>query len=208
MSAPPIGMMTSTPSTNAIAVMMRNGGHFASGAATKNAIPKPIIARNISRLTICCPLNTIGALENSRNLLPRPASLPKAMTDPENVIAPMKVPRNSSMRLPAGIGSARLNAVGELTTAVAMSTAARPTSECIAATSSGICVISTRLAAYQPTRPPTTSAPSENQTFWVTAKVTRTAITMPTMPKRLPWRADSGCERPLSARMNRTLATR
>ena len=149
-------------------------------------MPKPIIATNISRLTVCWPLKTTGALENSRNLLPRPASLPKAITEPENVIAPMNVPRKSSMRLPAGIGSSRLNAVGVLTTAVAMSTAARPTSECIAATSSGICVISTRFAAYQPTRPPTTSAPSETQTFCVTAKVTSTAITMPTMPKRLP----------------------
>jgi hypothetical protein len=47
-----------------------------------------------------------------------------------------------------------------LTTAKAMRTAARPTSECIAATSSGICVISTRLATYQPITPPTVKARS------------------------------------------------
>ena len=99
--------------------------------------------------------------------------------------------------------------MGVLTTAVAMSTAARPTSECIAATSSGICVISTRLAAYQPIEAAHHQrAERERHAFCVTAKVTSTAITMPTMPKRLPCRADSGCESPLSARMKRTLATR
>ena len=66
-----------------------------------------------------------------------------------------------------------LNAVGLLTTAAAISTAARPTSECIAATSSGICVISTRLATNQPMRPPTASAPSERHIdLPVTASVT------------------------------------
>ncbi len=107
---------------------------------------------------MCWPLNTTGALENSRNCLPRPASLPKAITEPEKVIAPTNVPMNSSTRLPAGIGSCTPNAGGLLTTAMAMSTAAMPTSECIAATSSGICVISTRLATIQPTAPPMTSA--------------------------------------------------
>ena len=51
---------------------------------------------------MCCPLNTTGALENSRSILPSPASLPNAITDPENVIAPTNVPMNSSTRLPAG----------------------------------------------------------------------------------------------------------
>jgi hypothetical protein len=100
----------------------------------------------------------MGALENSRNFLPRFASLPNAITEPENVIAPTKVPMNSSTRLPRGSGTGMLKASGLLTTAKAMSTAARPTSECIAATNSGICVISTRLATYQPMTPPTVNA--------------------------------------------------
>jgi hypothetical protein len=54
-----------------------------------------------SRLTKCCPLNTTGALEN-RRAFSEPGSLPNAITDPENVIAPTNVPMNNSTRLPAG----------------------------------------------------------------------------------------------------------
>jgi hypothetical protein len=150
----------------------------------------------------------MGALENSRNFFPRFASLPKAITDPENVIAPTNVPMNSSTRLPAGIGSPILKASGLLTTATAISTAARPTSECMAATSSGICVISTRLATTHPTTPPTTSAAMAMSTRPLIHSVVTTAIDMPVMPNRLPRRAVSGCERPFRARMKKTLAAR
>ena len=37
MSAPPMGMMISTPRTKAIAVMTMNGNHCPSGPAKKNA---------------------------------------------------------------------------------------------------------------------------------------------------------------------------
>ncbi len=40
------------------------------------------------------------------------------------------------------------------------------------------------------------------------ASVVRTAIAMPIMPKRLPWRDEAGEERPRNARMNRMPATR
>ena len=99
-------------------------------------------------------------------------------------------------------------APGLLTTAMAMSTAARPTSECMAATSSGICVISTRLATSQPTMPPTASAASVRSTRRVMSSVVATAMVMPAMPKRLPRRAESGLDRPLRARMKSTLAAR
>ena len=85
----------------------------------------------------------------------RPDSLPNAITDPEKVIAPMKVPMKSSSLLPVGISAGRPNDTGLLIAAIAISTAARPTSECIAATSSGICVICTRLATTAPMVPPT-----------------------------------------------------
>ena len=191
MSAPPIGMMISTPSTNAIAVIDEERRPLRRrGRRSRSATPKPTITSDSSRLTRCWPLKTTGALENSRNFLPRPASLPNAMTEPEKVIAPTNVPMNSSTRLPAGIGSAMLKARGLLTTATAMSTAARPTSECIAATSSGICVISTRLATNQPiSAADGQGAERQIQTVCVTAKVTSTAIAMPTMPNRLPRRA-------------------
>ncbi len=188
--------------------MAMNGGQWPSTSATTNRIPSATITTAIRRFTSCWPLKTTGALENSRNFFPRLASLPKAMTEPEKVIAPTNVPMNSSTRLPRGIGNGMLNAFGLLTTAHAMRTAARPTSECIAATSSGICVISTRLATYQPTTPPTVRARSAHWTWPVIASVVTTAIAMPAMPNRLPRRAPSGCERPLSARMKRTLATR
>ncbi len=105
-------MMINTPSTNAIAAITMNGVHWASFGARKNAIPKPIITIASTRLSRCWPLNTTGALEKRRNFFPRPASLPKAITEPENVIAPTKVPMKSSRRLPVGSGSGRLNAAG------------------------------------------------------------------------------------------------
>ena len=129
------------------------GVHALSGAV-KNATPKPIITSASTRLTMCWPLNTTGALENSRKCLPRPASLPNAMTEPEKVSAPTKVPMKSSSRLPAGSCAGMPKAVGLLTTETAISTAAMPTSECIAATSSGICVICTRRATNAPIEPP------------------------------------------------------
>jgi len=153
-------------------------------------------------------MKTTGALENRRLYLPRPASLPNAMIEPVKVTAPMKVPMNSSIRLPAGIGTSMLNADGSLTTANAMSTAARPTSECIAATSSGICVICTRLETMMPMTAPTASAPIARSIRRLTASVVRMASAMPIIPNRLPRRALSGCDSPRSDRMKRMLASR
>ena len=89
-----------------------------------------------------------------------------------------------------------------------MSTAARPTRECMAATSSGMLVICTRLAATMPMRPPTTIIPSATSTRLVMARVVTMAMVMPTMPNTLPRLAESGCDRPFRDRMNRTLAVR
>ena len=99
-----------------------------------------------------------------------PESLPKAITEPLKVIAPMAAPRNSSSRLPAGIAkrakpSTRYapsgvlapitaatgagvmpKAQGSTTAATAMNTAAMPIMLWKKATNSGICVISTVLA--------------------------------------------------------------
>ena len=62
------------------------------------------IARPMARFTQCWPLNCTGAPWNRRNLY-LPESLPKAITEPLKVMAPMAAPRNSSRRFPAGIGS-------------------------------------------------------------------------------------------------------
>ena len=83
-----------------------------------------------------------------------PESLPKAITEPLKVIAPIAAPRNSSSRLPA---RDRLRPWrrcrrphGSTTAATAMNTAARPIMLWKKATSSGIFVISTVLARQAP----------------------------------------------------------
>ncbi len=138
-----------------------NGGHSSRVGAVKKAMPNPIMAMPRARLTQCWPLKTTGALR----ILPE--SLPKAMTDPEKVIAPMKVPMNSSALCSPVSGECNPIASGLFTAATAMKTAARPTSECIAATSSGICVICTRRATIAPMTPPTTMPPRIGSTFLV-----------------------------------------
>ena len=88
-----------------------------------------------------------------------------------------------------------------------------PTSEWNAATSSGIEVIGTRRAITAPPPPPiamptTTSTQAENEAGGCEASVVTIAIVMPIMPSRLPRRLVSGFDRPRSARMKRTPATR
>ncbi len=144
--------------------MTMNDGHSAC-SAMKNATPKPIIAMPMARLSQCWPGNTTGAEEKGRKCLPSPASLPNAITEPENVIAPMNVPMKSSALWSPVIGECRPIASGLLTAAIAMNTAARPTSECMAATSSGICVICTRRATTAPIAPPTTIPARIGSTF-------------------------------------------
>ena len=123
-----------------------------------------MMAMATTRLMMCWPGKLTGAPWNRRNLY-LPASLPKAITEPEKVTAPTKVPMNSSRRLPKGSGVSRVaiwKAQGSDTAATAMQTAARPISECMAATSSGILVISTFFAAKAPMAPPTTT-PEQHQ---------------------------------------------
>src|SRR5580704_17144951 len=53
----------------------------------------------------------------------------------------------------------------------------------------------------------TNSQPSPSAGGWA-ASVVATAIAMPIMPKKLPWRDDAGLDSPRSDRMNSTPATR
>src|SRR6476659_9127571 len=88
-----------------------------------------------------------------------------------------------------------------------------PTSEWKAATSSGIEVIGTLRAITAPIPPPmampriTSTQAMPSAGGW-TASVVATAIAMPIMPNRLPWRDVAGLDRPRSDRMNSTPATR
>ena len=144
------------------------------------------------------PLEDDRRAREQPEILPSPASLPNAMTEPENVIAPMNVPMNSSTRLPAGIGIAdaerrrvvddrdgdehrreadervhRRHELGHLRHLHALRD--EPADEAAngeRADRAGRCAA-------------------------VIANVVSTASAMPTMPKRLPRRAVSGWERPL-----------
>ncbi|MCY1340928.1 hypothetical protein D9M69_268550 [compost metagenome] len=155
MSAPPIGMMISTPMTKARATSRAKAPMLPVKVKYR---PRPMMARPTSRFSLCWPANCTGAPWNRRNLY-LPDSLPKAITEPEKVMAPMAAPRNSSRRLPAGMASPSCATMpsdcGSTTAAMAMNTAARPIMLCMKATSSGILVISTRLAMIEPAVPPT-----------------------------------------------------
>ena len=152
-----------------------------------------------------------------------PDSLPNAITEPLNVMAPIAAPRNNSSRLPVGMASplaVMLKAQGSATAATAMNTAARPIMLCMNATSSGILVISTRFAITVPAVPPTSSAPSTQDMpaapFWpicpaslkIKAAVVTMATPMPIMPNRLPRIEVVGWLKPFSAWMKQTLAKR
>src|SRR5690554_271618 len=82
----------------------------------------------------------------------------------------------------------------------------------MSATSSGIWVIFTTLAAYRPMAPPMTSAPTiQAMPDGLTPgpnTVASTARAMPTMPNRLPRREVSGLDSPPRLRMNRMAAPR
>ena len=88
-----------------------------------------------------------------------------------------------------------------------------PTSEWKAATSSGIEVIGTRRAITAPMPPPmamprmTSTQATPSAGGWL-ASVVATAIAMPIMPNKLPWRDEAGLDSPRSDRMNSTPATR
>jgi len=102
---------------------------------------------------------------------------------------------------------------GRVERPAATSTAQRPTSEWNIATSCGIAVICTVRARHAPMLPPMakprmTSTQDSRPTGGLNASVVTTAMAMPAMPKRLPCREDAGDDRPRSARMNRTPATR
>ncbi len=145
------------------------------------------------------------------------------MTEPVKVTAPMNAPSANSMRVPPGMGVPLLTipkAQGSDTADTAISTAAKPIMLCMKATSSGILVISTRLAIKVPAAPPITKPtntqampamplwPASAASLRIKATVVSTAMAMPAMPKALPRIDVVGCDRPLSAWMKKTLATK
>src|SRR5689334_958070 len=152
MSAPPIGMMSSTPTTNASAVKIQN--HWPSGFWANNAM-SAAMAMPMARFSQCWAGNITG----SPDIVPD--SLAKAMIEPEKVIAPMTMPSDISMRLAkrmAPVSSRMPKDSGLRNAAAATSTAAMPTRLWKPATSSGIAVIWMRRAMMVPMMPPTAMA--------------------------------------------------
>ena len=105
MSAPPIGMMMSTPTTRARAVTSQNAWY---DSVRQNQIARPTRTRPSTAFRWCWNANTAGAPETS------PWSLRKATMDPVNVMAPMATPMDISMRLAVAMrpGSPIPNACG------------------------------------------------------------------------------------------------
>ena len=89
-----------------------------------------------------------------------------------------------------------------------MNTAARPTSECIAATSWGISVMPTRVAMTTPAAPPMTTIriTSQSPVTPGARSVARNASAMPVIPYQTARLALSCPERPPSDRMKSTAA--
>ena len=105
MSAPPIGMMMSTPTTRARAVTSQNAW-YDSVWQNQTAMPTRTSPRTAFRW--CWNAKTTGAPET------RPWSFRKATIEPVKVMAPMATPMDISMRLAAAIrpGSPIPNACG------------------------------------------------------------------------------------------------
>ena len=206
MSAPPIGMIISTPSASARSVTIRKSK------------PPPVSTRRMTKKTSATASAMLIRWRAGRMIgapLIRADSLRNAITEPVKVSAPMATPSDISTRLCGWMLPAvpMSKASGAKKAPAATSTAAMPTSEWKAATSSGIAVIGTRRAMTAPMPPPiatpriTRIQASASAGGWL-ASVVRTAIPMPTMPNRLPWRLVAGLDSPRSDRMNSTPATR
>src|SRR5262245_17393506 len=194
MSAPPIGMMISAPNTNDASASNQNA---ARASLPANQTTTTMIASARPRLIACRAGKMIGAP------LMRPESLRNAMTDPVKVTAPIAVPSDISTRLAPWMWPMvpMPNAFGAYSAPAATSTAAMPTSEWNAATSSGIAVIGTRRAITDPMPPPqampsTTNTQDPNPAGGWEARVVSTAMTMPAMPNILPRWLDSGLDSP------------
>ena len=146
MSAPPIGMMISTPSRNASAVIDDERQPCRSASAMKNQMPKPTIAMRERQI------QHVLAREHDRRALEQAELyLPDELAERDHRAGERDRAderADEELELVAGAGSAPARSERRRVVAPRRSrcsTAARPTSECIAATSSGICVICTRL---------------------------------------------------------------
>jgi len=211
MSAPPIGMMMSTPMTKASASMAKKA---VQSPVTMKPRPRPEHGQTQHQIELVLTGKLDRrALEQAELVFTRElAKCDDRAAEGDGADGPH--PRNSSSRLPAGMAcplAAMLKAQGSATAATAMNTAARPIMLCMKATSSGILVISTRRAITVPAVPPASKAPSTQvmpdmpscpicpASLKIRAAVVTMATAMPTMPNRFPRIEVVGWLKPLSA---------
>ena len=87
MSAPPIAITMCTPKSSAITVITASGSMpLATSCACRNCTPNQITPSSPARLSQC----RAGSSSGLPPILPE--SLPNAMTEPENVTAPIRMP--------------------------------------------------------------------------------------------------------------------
>ena len=206
MSAPPMGMMISTPIAKASSVRSQNA---VCDSVRQNHTVSTTIVTPRAALSRCWLGNTTGRPETS------PCSLVNATTEPVKVMAPMAEPMDISTRLATRISPTvpMPYASGVFSAAAATRTAAIPTRLWKAATSCGIAVIGIRRAMTAPTPPPRPTPSAINpqvspSAMSASTSVVTTAIAIPVMPRRLPRREVSGDERPRNARMKSAPETR
>ncbi len=137
-------------------------------------------------------------------------SLANVTTDPANDTEPTSTVKAMASRLPRSSPVIVLIVDTADSSRIATSAAAPPPTPLNSATSCGICVICTRRAAGTATTEPTAIAPriSPRLSRSVEKNVVSRAIAAPAAPIRLPRRAVRGLDRPFSARMKQTAATR
>ena len=87
MSAPPIGMIRVTPMTSASTVISTSDSRLPVMA---KCTASAMVSAPMTALSRCWPANLTGAPESS------PWSLPKAMTEPVKVMAPITTPAEIS----------------------------------------------------------------------------------------------------------------
>ena len=171
---------------------------------SRNWEPHHMEAPTMPRLRTCLAGRRMGFP------LREPRSLPNAMTDPVKVTPPINTPRRISISwinlsfpaMRACPGSRKLDKPTR--------TAAAPTKLCRMATSSGMEVISTRLARTAPITAPPSIKGMSNLKFSTCPlrKVARMARAIPKIPYRFPFRAVSCLESPPRLKTKRIPETR
>ena len=157
------------------------------------------------------PPNRIGSPgNNTGRLVISSCSFAKVTIEPEKLTVPTRMVNAVAIRLKVGVSAPSPSETISCSSSRATSAAAPPPTPLNSATSCGIWVICTRCAPMTPITVPIAIAAriSARCSRPLVVSTVIVASTAPAAPSRLPLRAVRGDERPLSARMKQTAATR